>query len=73
LFIFGVIPTETGKLAVSLIAADVKIVESIEEDKMVTQDPPEIQRAERLLPEIQTKEKPDGSESPTASPKPPER
>jgi hypothetical protein len=54
-------------------AAAVKMVEFVKEDGEVTQDPAEIQRVERLLLEVQTKEKSDGSESPTASPQPPEK
>jgi hypothetical protein len=54
-------------------AADVKMVEFVKEDEEVMQDPAEIQRVERLLLDVQTKEKPNGSESPTASPKPPDK
>jgi hypothetical protein len=51
------------------------MVEFVREDSEVAQDPADIQRVERLLIEAQAKqdkEKSDGSESPAASPEPPD-
>ena len=49
-------------------AADVRMVEFVKDDKEVTQDPAEVKRVEHLLLSVQNEEKPDGSETASASP-----